>query len=72
VKVLAVVLIVTAIWLLLASLRDGRDRRRAAVDTNDVWLIEQHDSVVRLGQEAALPPGHPLARLSTAPTSRRG
>ncbi|HEY3101425.1 MAG TPA: hypothetical protein VGL14_21060 [Methylomirabilota bacterium] len=71
-KILAAVLIVTAIWILLASLREGRHRRRAAVDANDVWMIEQHDSVVRLGQQTPLPPDHPLARLSTAPTSRRG
>ena len=93
-KILAAVLIVTAIWILLAtpgvpsstartpprppaefllaSLREGRHRSRAAVDANDVWMIEQHDPVVRLGQQAALPPDHPLARLSTAPTSRRG
>ena len=70
-KILAVVLIVTAIWILLASLREGRDRRRAAVDAGDVWMIEQHDAVVRLGQQAALPPGHPLARLSTPPTAHR-
>ena len=71
-KILAAVLIVTAIWILLASLREGRHRGRAAVDANDVWMIEQHDPVVRLGQQAALPPDHPLARLSTAPTFRRG
>jgi hypothetical protein len=45
VKILAAVLIVTAIWILLASLREGRHRRRAAVDTHDVWMIEQHDPV---------------------------
>ncbi len=71
-KILAAVLIVTAIWILLASLREGRHRSRAAVDANDVWMIEQHDPVVRLGQQAALPPDHPLARLSTAPNLRRG
>ena len=71
-KILAVVLIVTAIWILLASLREGGHRRRAAVDAKDAWMIEQHDPVVRLGQQAALPPGHPLARLSTSSASRRG
>ena len=71
-KILAAVLIVTAIWILLASLREGRHRRGAAVDANDVWMIEQHDRVIRLGQQATLPPDHPLARLSTAPTSHRG
>jgi hypothetical protein len=70
-KLLAAVLIVTAIWLVLASVREGRGRTRAA-DVGDVWMIEQHDPVVRLGREAVLPPSHPLARLSTNPPVRRG
>jgi hypothetical protein len=70
-KILAAVLILTAIWLVLASVREGRGRVRPTVDAGDVWMIEQHDPVVRLGQEAALPAGHPLARMSTAPPSRR-
>src|SRR5207247_2575572 len=36
------------------------------------WMIEQHDSVVRLGHEAVIPAGHPLARLSTDLPDRRG
>ena len=70
-KVLAAVLIVTAIWLVLASVREGRGRTREA-DVGDAWMIEQHDPVVRLGRETVLPAGHPLARLSTAPPVRRG
>jgi hypothetical protein len=27
-------------------------------------MVEQHERVVRLGQETALPAGHPLARLA--------
>ncbi|PYM29757.1 MAG: hypothetical protein DMD80_06090 [Candidatus Rokuibacteriota bacterium] len=70
-KVLAAVLIVTAIWLVLASVREGRGSARAAVG-GDAWMIEQHDSVVRLGHEAVIPAGHPLARLSTDLPDRRG
>jgi hypothetical protein len=71
-KVLAAVLIVTAIWLVLASVREGRGQPGAAVDVGDVWMIEQHDPVVRLGQQAIFPAGHPLARLSTDSPLRRG
>jgi len=65
-KVFAVVLIVSAIWLVLSSIREGRGRTSSAVDGSDVWMIEQHDSVVLLGHQAAFPAGHPLARLSDA------
>jgi len=70
-KILAAVLIITAIWLVLASVREGRGYVGTAVD-RDVWMIEQHDPVVRLGQQAVLPAGHPLARRSMDPLSRRG
>ena len=63
-KVLAVVLIVSAIWLVLASIREGHGRAQSVVDGGDAWMIEQHDSVVLLGHQAAFPAGHPLARLS--------
>jgi hypothetical protein len=72
VKLLAAVLIVTAIWLVLASVREGRRRAGTAIDVGDVWLIEQHDPVVRLGRQASLPAGHPLAPLSTDAPVRRG
>jgi len=71
-RVLAAVLIVTAIWLVLASVREGRGSARAAVGGGDAWMIEQHDPVVRLGHEAVIPAGHPLARLSTDLLDRRG
>jgi hypothetical protein len=71
-KVLAAVLILTAIWLVLASVREGRGRTRTSADSGNVWMIEQHDPVVRLGHEAVLPPGHPLARMSTGAPIRRG
>jgi hypothetical protein len=71
-KVLAAVLILTAIWLVLASVREGRGRAGTAAEVGNVWMIEQHDPVVRLGHEAAIPPGHPLARLSAGAPARRG
>jgi hypothetical protein len=61
-KILIAVLLVTLLWFVLASLRDGRGDA-AAVDGSDVWMVEQHERVVRLGQEAAIPAGHPLSRL---------
>jgi len=72
VKILAAALIVTAIWLVLASIREGRGHAGTVVDIGDVWMIEQHDPVVRLGHEAVFPPGHPLARMSMDVPARRG
>ena len=71
-KVLAAVLIVTAIWLVLASVREGRGRVGVVVAGDSVWMIEQHAPVVRLGHEVVIPAGHPLARLSTDLPDRRG
>lgn len=68
-KVLAGVLIVSAIWLVLASLRESRWRVPSALDVGDVWMIEQHDSLVLLGHRAAIPAGHPIARLSAPAVS---
>jgi uncharacterized membrane protein YqiK len=61
-KTLAVVLVVTFVWLVLASVRDGRGEG-AMVDATDAWMLEQHERVVRLGREAVIPAGHPLSRL---------
>jgi hypothetical protein len=60
---LAVILVVPLLWLVLASVRDGRGQS-TAIDPDDTWMVEQHERVVRLGQETALPAGHPLARLA--------
>jgi hypothetical protein len=71
--ILAAALIITAIWLVLISVREGRGRRAStAVDVGQVWMIEQHDPVVRLGHQAFFPAGHPLARMSTDAPPRRG
>lgn len=61
-RVLAVALVVTLVWTVLASVRDGRGAA-AAIDPTDAWMVEQHERVVRLGQEASIPAGHPLSRL---------
>ncbi len=71
-KVLAAVLIVTAIWLVLASVREGRGRVGVAVAGDNVWMIEQHAPVVQLGYDAVIPAGHPLARLVADRPDRLG
>ena len=71
-KVLAAVLIVTAIWLVLASVREGRGRLGVAVAGDNVWMIEQHAPVVQLGCDTVIPDGHPLARLTAYRPDRRG
>jgi hypothetical protein len=71
-KVLAAVLIVTAIWLVLASVREGRGRVGVAVAGDNVWMIDQHAPVVQLGYGAVIPAGHPLARLAADLPGRRG
>jgi len=71
-KVLAAVLIVTAIWLVLASVREGRGRVGVTVAGDNVWMIEQHAPVVQLGYETVIPAGHPLARLAADLPDRRG
>ena len=62
-KTLTLVLVVTFVWLVLASVRDGRGGA-AVVDVSDAWMLEQHEHVVRIGREAAIPAGHPLSRLA--------
>jgi hypothetical protein len=59
---LVVLLIATLIWLVLASTRDGRGEAPAP-EGRDTWMVEQHERVVRLGREAAIPPDHPLSHL---------
>jgi hypothetical protein len=71
-KMLVTVLIITAIWFVLACVRNGRGEADAVAGGTDAWMIDQHDPVVRLGHDAAIPSGHPLARLSLDPPERRG
>lgn len=61
-KILALLVVVTLVWLVLASARDGRGGT-AAIDGNDAWMVEQHERVVQLGQDLVIPAGHPLSRL---------
>jgi hypothetical protein len=66
-KVLGAILIVSAIWLVLVSVREGRGHAASVVSgAGEAWMLEQHDPVVRLGRQVGIPAGHPLARLSLA------
>jgi hypothetical protein len=60
--IVALVLIVALAWVVLTSLRKSCERT-TAVHGSDAWMVEQHERVVRLGQQAANPPDHPLSRL---------
>jgi hypothetical protein len=68
--ILAVLLVVTSIWVVLASVIDGRGRV-GEIDASDAWMVEQHEHVVRLGQEASIPAGHPIARLELGDRERQ-
>jgi hypothetical protein len=60
--IIALVLIVALAWVVLASLRKSCERT-TAVHGSDAWMVEQHERVVRLGQQAEIPADHPLSRL---------
>jgi hypothetical protein len=57
----ALVLIVALAWVALAALRKGCGRT-GAVHGGDAWMVDQHERVVRLGQEPTMPADHPVAR----------
>ncbi|HEY7520248.1 MAG TPA: hypothetical protein VIE36_18310 [Methylomirabilota bacterium] len=61
-QIVALVLVIALAWVVLASLRKGCGSV-SAVHGSDAWMVEQHERVVRLGREAEIPDGHPLARL---------
>jgi hypothetical protein len=70
-KVFMTVLIVTAVWIVLARVLDhGRGGVHAApalrpgATVADAWMWEEHDRVVSLTQDAAIPRGHPLTRIA--------
>ena len=65
-------LIVTAIGLARVSARAGRGSAGAAMGAGEAWMVEQHDPVVRLGRQAGIPAGHPLARLSLGASDQKG
>ena len=60
--VIALVVVAALIWVVLASLRKSCGHR-SAVHGSDAWMVEQHQGVVQLGQDAAIPASHPLSRL---------
>jgi hypothetical protein len=60
--IVALVLVIALAWVVLASLRKGCGRT-TALRGSDAWMLEQHERVVRLGREAAIPADHPLSRL---------
>ena len=72
-KVFAAVMIVSAVWLLLAfALAGCGGRKPAAAHATPQsfpgadaapWMWEQHSTVVSLGHKAAMPPSHPLSRI---------
>lgn len=64
-KMLGAILIISAIWLVLASVREGRGTSSVVTGVGEAWMLEQHDPVVRLGRQARIPAGHPLAPLSS-------
>jgi hypothetical protein len=72
VKLVAVVLIVTALWVVLGAVLSGCTSRQATgtrpVAAGEAWLWESLDCHARLARDAALPASHPLARLSRSPS----
>jgi hypothetical protein len=62
VHIIVLVLLVALTWVVLASLRKSCGHC-GAVQGSDAWMVEQHERVVRLGREAAIPAHHPLSRL---------
>jgi hypothetical protein len=73
-RVFATVLIVTAVWIVLARVLNGCSGHATpglhpGASVADAWMWEEHDRVVSLTQDAAIPRGHPLARLVGEPTT---
>jgi hypothetical protein len=60
--IVALVLILALACVVLASLRKSCERT-TAVHGSEAWMVEQHERVVRIGQQAAIPSDHPLSRL---------
>ncbi len=66
-KVFATVVIVTAVWIVLARVLGGglhgATGPQSSAALADAWMWEEHDGVVSLRQDAPIPAGHPLAKL---------
>lgn len=71
-KVFVAVMIVSAVWLLLAFALAGCGRRKASAAHAmppsfrgagpAPWMWEQHGTVVSLRQNVVMPPSHPISR----------
>jgi hypothetical protein len=79
-KVFAAVVIVSAVWIVIAFVLGGCAGRKRATPSDArpgsfsdagraPWMWEQHGSVVSLGQTAVVPAGHPLSRVLARPPS---
>ena len=73
-KVFAAVMIVSAVWLLLAFALAGCGGRKPAATAQATphgfpgagaapWMWEQHSTVVSLGHKAVMPASHPISRI---------
>lgn len=73
-KVFAAVMIVSAVWLLLAFALAGCAGRKAPAAAHAMpqsftgagaapWMWEQHGTVVSLRQKVVMPPSHPISRV---------
>lgn len=73
-KVFAAVMIVSAVWLLLAFALAGCGGRKPSAAAYAMpqafpgadaapWMWEQHSTVVSLGHKAVVPPSHPIFRI---------
>jgi hypothetical protein len=73
-KVFAAVMIVSAVWLLLAFALAGCGGRKPSTAAHAMpqafpgadaapWMWEQHSTVVSLGHKVVMPPSHPIARI---------
>lgn len=73
-KVFAAVMIVSAVWLLLAFALAGCGGRKPSATAHATpqgfpgagaapWMWEQHSTVVSLGLKAVMPPNHPIYRM---------
>jgi hypothetical protein len=73
-KVFVAVMIVSAVWLVLAFALAGCGGRKSSAAAHATphpfpgagaspWMWEQHGSVVSLRQTAVIPSSHPIARV---------
>jgi hypothetical protein len=72
-KVFVAVMLVSAVWLVLAFALAGCGGRKSSAPAHalrpslpgggaEPWMCEQHGSVVSLRQTGAVPPNHPVSR----------